>query len=577
MIFIGADMSELTTNASLIPELSTENLDHLGLLVAAMNDLKLIETIDKLLPLSKQGGAQLSMGQRVAGMIVNGLGFVGTRLYMTPRFFENKPVKLLFGEDVEASHFNDDSLGRCLDGIYEYGPTKFLSNITIPIALEKGLLGKTIHTDTTTLTVYMKRDDDDDDDDVAEVEGLDNDCREDSLKTEENVGSKKDHDETKLPYIAPDLTCARPAYGYAKNKRMDLRQLVMLLTVTGKANFPIWAEAHDGNASDKVTLQAASQRVQSFCDNLEEAIPKLLCVADSASYESFLTNGSNLLWLSRVPASHKKAQEFLQKNETEIIWEKLDENYKFMSETLTYRNVEQRWCLIFSQAAFDREYKTMERQIKKEYEMLTKKLHGLSRLHFGCEKDARLELAKLEDAEKIIDYIQISTTLLQSQEKIKELKRTKGKFILATNQLNKEALKDCEVLSEYKKQSGGEGSFKFVKNDAFQVSKIFLKKDSRINALMIIMVLCLMVYNYAQYLVRKKLQEEDKTIPNQIKKPIQNPTGQYLFSLFQGVCVAKCKIGDQFYSQITRITALLRQIILLFGEDACKIYGICTT
>ena len=45
-------------------------------------------------------------------MILNGLGFIDDRLYMFPKFLENKPVARLFGADLHAADFNDDALGR---------------------------------------------------------------------------------------------------------------------------------------------------------------------------------------------------------------------------------------------------------------------------------------------------------------------------------------------------------------------------------------------------------------------------------------------------------------------------------
>jgi len=41
-------------------------------------------------------------GYRVCAMILNGLGFINTALYMTPRFFYDKPLDLLLGEGVTA-------------------------------------------------------------------------------------------------------------------------------------------------------------------------------------------------------------------------------------------------------------------------------------------------------------------------------------------------------------------------------------------------------------------------------------------------------------------------------------------
>jgi hypothetical protein len=40
---------------------------------------------------------------------------------MYSEFFDDKPVSRLISEGIEASHINDDALGRCLDALYDAG------------------------------------------------------------------------------------------------------------------------------------------------------------------------------------------------------------------------------------------------------------------------------------------------------------------------------------------------------------------------------------------------------------------------------------------------------------------------
>ena len=129
-------------------------LDHLGLVASVINRLKLIEKIDARIPISKEKGAKVSMGQRVAAMILNGLGFTDDRLYLFPDFLKNKPVERLLGKDLIAEDFNDDALGRCLDAISDYGMTPLFTEMAFEIGLAEGLLGKSAHFDTTSISVY---------------------------------------------------------------------------------------------------------------------------------------------------------------------------------------------------------------------------------------------------------------------------------------------------------------------------------------------------------------------------------------------------------------------------------------
>ena len=58
--------------------------------------------------------------------IVN-LGFIDNRLYVFPDFLSSKPVEKLLGKRMKPEYFNDDTLGRSLDEIYDYGTTKLFS------------------------------------------------------------------------------------------------------------------------------------------------------------------------------------------------------------------------------------------------------------------------------------------------------------------------------------------------------------------------------------------------------------------------------------------------------------------
>ncbi len=101
-------------------DIHTESVDHLGLVCGFLDELGFVSLIDSLLP-PKQSGSVLSHGEAVKSMILNGLGFVDSPLYMSPDYFEKRAVSLLFGRDLSSTSFNDATLGRTLDALYEYG------------------------------------------------------------------------------------------------------------------------------------------------------------------------------------------------------------------------------------------------------------------------------------------------------------------------------------------------------------------------------------------------------------------------------------------------------------------------
>lgn len=547
--------------------IGTDVLDHLGLVAATIDKLGISKQIDRLIPMTK--AAKTTMGQRATAMILNGLGFIDDRLYMFPKFLENKPVAKLFGTDLKASDFNDDALGRFLDEIHDYGETKLYSEIALPIALRHKLLNKSAHFDTTSLSVYG----DYDTDTVDEIA-----TNERRLELPNNV---------------------QPDYGHAKNKRVDLKQMTLLLATTGSSGFPVWMESHSGNASDKKTLEESAQRMQKFCKVLESA-PSLLYVGDSAMYANCVKHGNDLLWLSRVPENMNLSKEVLLRSD--IIWTDLSDGYKMYPIDKEYGKVKQRWILIYSEHAYIKEIATLDRNISKEFEETNKSLWHMSNSLFGCTKDIDNQIKKLEKKLKYhqikyttvelakyatkgrpkkceipekIEY-QLNATLIRNETAIANTKLTKGRFILATNQLDKEALSDQEILPTYKEQSGTESGFKFIKDDAFEVDSIFLKKPGRISALLMIMTLCLMVYSYAQYFLRQQLLANDDTVQSQSNKETNKPSMKWIYRLFHGVHVLKLGLSNQMQHIVLNMNELLRRIVIYFGEFACNIYGITT-
>jgi transposase len=158
--------------------------------------------------------------------------------------------------------------------------------------------------------------------------------------------------------------------------------------------------------------------------------------------------------------------------------------------------------------------------------------------------------------------------------KIAISKLTKGRFILSTNQLDIKLLPTETILSEYKEQSKTESGFKFIKDNSFEVSSIFLKKPERISALMMIMTLCLMVYCIAQHALRTSLQTLDKDVLNQNGSPTQNPTMKRVFKLFHGVQVLTIVINGEVQELVINLNTQLKDILSCFSSKALEIYDL---
>ena len=356
-------------------------------------------------------------------------------------------------------------------------------------------------------------------------------------------------------------------------------------------------ESHSGNASDKKTLEEAAQRMQQFCQALKSA-PDLLYIGDSAMYANCVKHGKDLLWLSRVPEAMNLSKDLLSKTEPE--WVELNDGYKMHATEQRYGDVQQRWLLIYSAQAYKREILTLEKNINKEHETISNALWHLGNKLFGCSKDIETQIKQLAKklkyhqirhsiselgkfngkgrpkADAVPDQIEykLQTELQRDEISINQAKLSKGRFILATNQLDKAALPDADILPTYKEQSGTESGFKFIKDNAFEVDSIFLKKPERISALMMIMTLCLMVYSYAQHFLRQQLVEHSETIDSQSGRATSIPSMKWIYRLFHGVHVLKININGQVGQLVLNLDDTLRRIIRYFGDYACNIYDV---
>ena len=75
-----------------------------------------------------------------------------------------------------------------------------------------------------------------------------------------------------------------PTYGYSKDHRPDLKQVMMSLIQNGEANIPLWMEPLDGNTSDTTSFHKTVHRVTGFIDKLKDAPDGLCFVVDAAFY-----------------------------------------------------------------------------------------------------------------------------------------------------------------------------------------------------------------------------------------------------------------------------------------------------
>lgn len=538
-------------------QVETQRLDHLGIVAGMCREVELIQQIDRKVGATDR---KVSVGESVQAMVLNALGFTSRALYLTPAYFANKPVGLLIREGLTAEDFNDDSLGRALDRLYETGVTEVFASVASHALDIMGIDQQFYHLDTTTFSLQG--------------------------------AYERPSEDPKAVMIT---------HGFSKDHRPDLKQVVVSLICSYQSTIPVWLEALSGNNSDKTsfpkTIKAYVEQLQA-CDK-----EKPYFIADSALYSA--TNlkslsSSNVFWISRVPETVADVAKYYEKWEKHQMQASSQPGYYFQEISSSYGGVSQRWLLVFSESAYFREEANFIKRLQKERQQVEKALWHLTNQEFATASEAQKAIQKTKKGR----YHRLETHLLEipkhkrqgrprkgaipasfvykvkgrvieDEETIAHSLQRKGKFIVATNQLDTLALPSEMMLAAYKEQGVSvERGFRFLKDPLFFASSLFLEKPERIMALIMVMGLALLVYALAEHKLRSQLMRTGITLPNQLGKPTQRPTMRWVFQLFDGIDVLLMPQIHQIEMQryVLNLKPIHHQILNLLGPEVQKCY-----
>ena len=530
------------------------NLDHLGLIAGMVDELGLSELIDIVIKQDHEQ-RQVSVGQCVKAMILNGLGFVNRALYLMPHFFKDKPVERLLGEGVAAEHLNDDALGRALDAIYAYGPEALYGQLAAQAVKRLRLSCKVGHIDTSSF----------------HVDGVYNSGQED------------------VPEGVIHIT-----QGYSRDHRPDLNQVILQLISEHQSGIPLWMDALSGNSSDKESFR---QTLNAHLKQLRDGIGLSLIVADSALYTAkTLQDLGDFPWVTRVPETIGGTRELILAASDE--WLKIRPERAYTVLGSSYGGVKQRWLVVYTQAAHGRAEQTVNKQHLKQSQAEYKAFNAVAKRSFACAADAEAALTHLQKTLKIValhdpcivevegfkgkgrpskgrkpDTVSyrieagVASVLETRHRKIQQ----KSCFILASNQLEEAQLSHEEMLDYYTPgQQKVERGFRFLKDPWFMANTLFLKSPKRIMALMMIMTLCLLIYGALEYRIRQTLQEQQQTFPTQLGTTTVKPTARWVFQFFAGIHVL---LIDSFRELILNCNEYHYQLLNLLGERYIRLYA----
>jgi transposase len=538
------------------PVYRSQVLDHLGLVAGMFDELGIGDVIDQATHQNPEM-RDLTVGEAVKAVVLNGLGCINQPLYLVPRFFQNTPTSRLISPRIAPAQRNDDALGRALDTLYASGVTELYSLIATTAAQRLGLAPTFAHRDSPSV----------------HVDGRYNSAEE------------------------PDEQVIHITRGYSRDQRPDLNQGMLDLIVEPQAGIPVRMKPLSGNSSDAHDF---GQIVTDHIAPLQRTYGTTFLVADSALYSA--ANLQKLAetrtkGITRVPATLRDAQTVLAQADPQTM-APLTEEYRYPVVPSTSGGVEQRWVLIHAEPRPLQAQRTVDKQLLKHSTQEVKTFKKRCRTAFACEADAQQALGTFAQGlqatfvaqstlhplpgydkrgrpgqgaqpDQVVYQIEgaLATRIAARQALIDQ----HSCFILATNELDDTHLPPQEVLAGYQGQVHAERGFRFLKDPCFLASSPYLKKPERIMALLMVMTVCLLVYAALEYRIRTALKDHGATFPDQKGKRIQHPPARWVLYYFVGIHLLS--VSGQ-WPLVLNLTEEHGNLLQLLGKPYMQLYGV---
>jgi len=475
-----------------------------------------------------------SPGDMVVYMVMDILN-QRTPLYRIEEKLKDTDVEALFGPGITAGMFNDDRLGRMLDRFFETGARRIFDSIAAhAIGIDKVTLDS-FHIDTTSVSVAGEYDNPSDEED------------------------RQKHHVIKI------------GFGHSKDKRPDLKQYKIGLIVN-REGIPIAGDIMDGSMSDKTWMNTVLKRIK-ILEASNGLLPIL--VADSA-----LVTNDNLgeldelmkkgyAFISRCPDNYSVCKELRDEAISANSWKDLvltdesDEkvNYKGQEFFRTINDITYRFVVLHSAMSEERCRKSLMRSLEKERKNISEQVEKFVEKEFSCSPDAQKALDEFlakhkkslfqlsgevvsvqrqkrrphrgrprkDEASETEDVFFVKINVNEpSGDTIEALVFKDSLFVLITNLSDKDNYSMEYILNQYKGQIAVEQRFRFIKDEHY-VNGVFLKNDTRIEALAYIILIAGLIAALAERRVRRSLKETKEMLPLGGMKKTKLPTAKSLF------------------------------------------------
>ncbi len=439
--------------------------------------------------------------------------------------------------DQQVKALNDDNVGRALDRLFAADRAALLTAVAVAAQKRFGLCLEEVHNDSTSVRLCGQ---------YPEAKGR-------------SILGKK----------APWIT-----YGYSKDHRGDLKQLLLTLTATRDGVVPIHVRCDDGNTSDSTTHLDTWESLRAL-----HGSAKFLYVADSklCSGESMdaihARDGRFVTVLPRSRKEDKRFREWIQTNEPpwEAVWDRPNPRRKYGPRDVwkVYKSVapsKENWTIVWVYSTLLRlnQRQRREDQIARalqEIEKLKAKLEGprprlrseaqiedrIRRIvtRFHVQEYLRAWVAPLEIASFRQDRPGRPGPDTRYRRTMKrrftigfEVDRLAIEYDMKSDGMyplicNDATMSPGEILEAHKRQAGIERRFRQFKS-VFEVAPVFLKNEGRIVALFTLYFLAMMLQALIERELRNSMrQAEIKSLPlYPEERESKLPTSNTVFGIF---------------------------------------------
>lgn len=505
---------------------------------------------------------KVSPGSQVKAMVINIL-CSRMPLYRVSEFYQEQDIELLLGAEIKAKDLNDDALGRTLDRLYEAQSWKVYSELALTVLRQLGLPLDILHSDTTSFSVQ---------------------------------GDYANQDDLKV------------TYGYNKDGRPDLKQIVIGLGVTPQ-RLPIIGKVEDGNLDDKTWNNAFITRLRSVLS--DEEWGGLTYVADSALATMdnvLLMKQEKLSFITRLPDTFALSNELKEEAVWREQWQELaatDEEegrsrYAVQSFERSLYGQSLRFVVVHSSHLEAKQRETLMRQMEKEKAKMEKALDALRAQRFACQHDAQQAIAGFrkqykwkwhesdftsepedyvlprtqrgrpkqgEQVEKATRWHIAHTEIRHNEATLLMLTQKQGMFVLMTSHVEDEKWTSAKVLLTYKGQASAETRFRLLKDPAI-LDAIYLKQPKRIEALGTVFMMALLLYGLLEWRVRENLKQEKEPIILPGKRKSFKPTAEMLLAMLKSIQVITAKVEDRTVRAVSaHVNDNVKRIVRLAGYD----------